>query len=678
MRSLIITIKYLDMKKAFFAILLLCLGGLNVLFAQAPDPVLMTVAGEKVTSSEFLNVYMKNNVKGDAMDRKSLEEYLDLYINFKLKVKEAEELGLDTATAFKTELAGYRKQLAQPYLTDKAIEDALLKEAWERSAYDLRASHILIKLDKNAPPADTLAAYKKIMAIRARLLKGEDFAKLAAELSEDEQARDREDPQTKRMLKGNGGDLGYFTVLDMVYPFENAVYKMKPGEISMPVRTDNGYHIIKLTQKNPALGKITVAHIFVNVPKDITEENIKAYKDRIDEAYAHLQRGDKWEDVVSTYSDDKGSAAKGGQLPAFGVNQIVPEFVDAILTIKNIGEYSQPVRTSYGFHIIKLIDKKVPKTFEDDKAAIKNRLIRDKRMSLSRESVINRVKKENNFTENKGVISDFYTVVDTTVYAGNWDMKKASALTKPLFSIGGNVYSEQDFAKWLSTHQQKKVKTAMPIYVNEKYNQYLEETILSLEDSKLESKYPEFKQLMKEYRDGILLFELTDQKVWSRAIKDSVGLEAFYEKNKNNYLWEERLDASIYTCKDEKTAAAARKLAKVQEKKAYTDQDILNKINVDSIPVLKINSKYFLHKENSVIDHIAWQKGITDNQTADNSVIFVVVHGVVPPTPKTIREAKGIITADYQNYLEKQWIDELRAKYKVDVDRNVFESLIKK
>jgi peptidyl-prolyl cis-trans isomerase SurA len=666
------------MKKAFFAILLLCLGGLNVLFAQAPDPVLMTVAGEKVTSSEFLNVYMKNNVKGDAMDRKSLEEYLDLYINFKLKVKEAEELGLDTATSFKNELGGYRKQLAQPYLTDKTIEDALLKEAWERSAYDLRASHILIKLDKNAPPADTLAAYKKIMAIRARILKGEDFAKVAAEVSEDEQARDREDPQTKRMLKGNGGDLGYFTVLDMVYPFENAVYKMKPGEISMPVRTDNGYHIIKLTQKNPALGKITVAHIFVNVPKDITDENIKAYKDRIDEAYAHLQRGDKWEDVVSTYSDDKGSAAKGGQLPAFGVNQIVPEFVDAILTIKNIGDYSQPVRTSYGFHIIKLIDKKVPKTFEEDKAAIKNRLIRDKRMSLSRESVINRVKKENNFTENKGVISDFYTVVDTTVYAGNWDMKKASALTKPLFSIGGTVYSEQDFAKWLSTHQQKKVKTSMPIYVNEKYNQYLEESILALEDSKLESKYPEFKQLMKEYRDGILLFELTDQKVWSRAIKDSVGLEAFYEKNKNNYLWEERLDASIYTCKDEKTAAAARKLAKVQEKKGYTDQDILKKINLDSIAVLKINSKYFLHKENSVIDHIAWQKGITDNQTADNSVIFVVVRGVVPPTPKTIREAKGIITADYQNYLEKQWIDELRAKYKVDVDRNVFESLIKK
>lgn len=666
------------MKKAFTAIMFIAICSINLIMAQTQDPVLMTVGGEKVTSSEFLNVYMKNNVKGDALDRKSLDEYLDLYINFKLKVKEAEELGLDTASSFKNELAGYRKQLAQPYLTDKSIEDALLKEAWDRSQFDLRASHILIKLDKNAAPADTLAAYKKIMALRARLMKGEDFVKLASEASEDEQAKDREDPTTKKPIKGNGGDLGFFTVLDMIYAFETAAYKLNKGEISMPVRTDNGYHLIKITEKNPALGKMTVAHIFINVSKDATPETLKAAKDRIDAAYAKLQNGDKWEDVVTAYSDDKGSAAKGGQLPAFGVNQIVPEFIDAIQKIQRLGDYSTPVQTSYGWHIIKLIDKKATKTFDEDKAALKNRLIRDKRMNKCKESVIEKVKKENNFSENRIAIADFYTAVDTSVFSGKWDLVKAAGLSKPLFTLGSKQYTQQDFAVWLSTHQAKKTKGNLPAYVNEKYNQYLEETVLNLEDSKLEQKYPDFKTLMKEYRDGILLFELTDQKVWSRAIKDSTGLAGFYEQNKNNYLWEERLDASIYTSKDAKVAKAARKLAKAQEKKAYTDKDILAKINVDSIPVLKIQSKYFLHKENALIDRLAWEKAITEDQISDSSIIFVVVRGIVPPTPKSIKEAKGMITADYQNYLEKQWIEALRSKYKVDVDRAVFESLIKK
>jgi len=660
---------------AFF--LMLCFVGASSVYGQSAEPVLMTVGGENVTSSEFLNVYMKNNVKGDAMDRQSLEEYLELYINFKLKVKEAEEMGLDTAGSFKSELAGYRKQLSQPYLTDKSIEDELLKEAWEHSKYDIRASHILVKLNKNAAPADTLAAYKKIMALRARVLKGESFTKVAAEASEDDGARDREDPSTKRMIKGNGGDLGYFTVLDMIYPFETAAYNLKKDEVSMPVRTDNGYHLIKISEKNPALGKITVAHIFVNVPKDAAPENLKSYKDKIDAAYTKLKTGEKWEDVVSAYSDDKGSAAKGGQLPSFGVNQIVPEFIEAIGKIET-GGYSEPVQTSYGWHIIKLIDNKGPKTFDEDKASLKNRLIRDKRMAKCKESVIDKVKAENNFSENLSAVADFYAVVDTSIFSGKWDVEKAKALTKPLYSLGGKQYTQQDFAIWLAAHQPKKVKDNPSAYVNEKYRQYVEETALTLEDSKLEQKYPEFKLLMKEYRDGILLFELTDQKVWSKAIKDTLGLANFYEKNKNNYLWDERLDASIYTCANAAAAKSARKLAKSQQKNGYTDQDILAKINVDSIPVLKINTKLFLHKENSLIDNIPWQKGISADQDMDGSVVFVVVRGVVAPTPKTIKEAKGMITADYQNELEKLWIQELRAKYTVVVNKDVFESLIKK
>ncbi len=666
------------MKKAFVWIitgLLFVFQGIT--FAQNKDVVLMKVAGEDVSTTEFLGVYMKNNIKGDALDRKSLEEYLDLYINFKLKVKEAEELGLDTVKGFLTELAGYRKQLSQPYLTDKSVEDALLQEAWERSKTDLRVSHILIKVNKNAPPEDTLAAYKKIMALRARIMKGEAFDKVAREASEDELAKDREDPQTRKMIKGNGGDLGYFSVFDMVYPFETGAYNTEVGQVSMPVRSDNGYHLIKVTEKSPAAGKMTVAHIFVNVPKDAEDAAAKAAREKIDAALQKLKNGSKWEDVVNEYSDDKGSAAKGGQLPAFGVNQIVPEFVAAIKKLNAPGDFSEPVQTSYGWHIIKLIEKKGPQSFEEDKGALKNRLNRDKRMNRSKEAVYARVKKENSFKESPAVIADFYTVLDTNVFNGTWDAGKAAGLTKTMFELGGKTYSQADFAAYIATHQPKKVKGDLKVYAHEKYNQFVEETVVKLEDSKLESKYPEFRTLMKEYRDGILLFELTDQKVWSKAIKDTAGLEAFYEQNKNNYLWEERLDASIYTCKDAATAKAARKLAKAAAKKNYSDQDILTKVNTDSIPVLKINSKYFLRKENSLIDNIPWEKAITADQVIDSSVVFIVVRGIVPPTPKTIREAKGVITADYQNYLEKQWIEALRKKYTVVVNKDVFESLIK-
>ena len=665
------------MKKVVcIAFLLLWISSTTTLMAQAPNSVLMTVGGEQVTTSEFLSVYAKNNTRNDAMDRASLEEYLDLYINFKLKVKEAEDLGLDTAATFKNELAGYRKQLTQPYLTDKVMEEELLREAWERSKYDLRASHILVKVNKNAPPADTLVAYAKIMNLRKRILKGEDFSKIAAEASEDDGARDRTDPATGRPVKGNNGDLGYFTALDMIYPFETAVYGLNVGEVSHPVRTDNGYHLIKLTAKSPALGKLTVAHIFINVAKDISDENAVKLKAKIDEAYAKLLAGEKWEDVVTQYSDDKGSAAKGGQLPSFGVNQIVPEFIEAIAKISDIGGYSQPVKTMFGWHIIKLIDKKATRTFDEDKAALKNRLIRDKRMAKCKESVINRVKGENSFSENKAALADFYTVVDTSIFSGKWTAERAVSLSKTMFTLGNKAYTQRDFAEWLAQHQARKAGDNPAVYVNEKYQAYVDEIALALEDSRLESKYPEFKTLMKEYRDGILLFELTDQKVWSRAIKDTSGLSAFHERNKNKYMWDERLDASIYTCTNASVAKMARKLAKAQDKKKLTDVDILKKINTDSIPALRIQSKYFLHKENSLIDNVPWSKAITPDQVIDSSVVFVVVRGVVQPTPKSLREAKGMITADYQNELEKEWIEQLRKKYPVNVNRDVFESLI--
>ncbi|HNW69043.1 MAG TPA: peptidylprolyl isomerase [Bacteroidales bacterium] len=649
----------------------------GVLNAQNGNDILLNVAGEKITKTEFLNVYKKNNIKGDVMDKKSLEDYLGLYINFKLKVKEAEEQKLDTFSSFKNELAGYRKQLAQPYLTDKQVDENLVQEAYDRMQWDIRASHILIRVGKDALPEDTLEAYKKIMKIRDRIIKGESFDKVAKETSDDPSARDREDPNSKTTIKGNGGDLGYFSVLDMIYPFENGAYNNKVGSVSMPIRTDYGYHLIKVTNKKPAMGKAVVAHIYISVPRDAKPEDLALYKTKIDDAYAKLKNGATFEDVVKEVSDDKGSAAKGGVLPGFGVNRMVPEFIEAVAKLNKPGDYSEPVQTMYGWHIIKLIERTPPKSFDEEKTQLKARILKDSRSNKSRESVINRIKNEYGFTEKPGLVKDFYTVVDSTIFEGKWDIAKANGMNKTMFTIGDKAYTQQDFAKFFAGKPVKRSKISIPAFINEKYYDFIDESCIQYEDSKLEQKYPEFKSLMKEYRDGIMLFELTDKKVWSKAIQDTTGLKDFYEKNKNKYMWDERLDATIFTCNDEATAKSTRKLVKDYEKGKITEMDILKKINTDTVAVLKIDHKLYSKKDNPLIDGIKWEKGVTDNMAKDNKVVFVVVNKVVAPEPKLLKEAKGLITADYQNYLEEEWIKQLRSKYTFEVNQEVFDSILK-
>lgn len=643
--------------------------GLQV-WSQNTDQVLMNIAGENITKSEFLGVYQKNNTKGEAIDQKSLDEYLDLFINFKLKVKEAEVLGLDTVKSFRDELGGYRKQLAQPYLIDENANMALLEEAYNRKGEDIRASHILIKVDKNALPADTLAAYNKVMQIRKRLLKGENFGKVAAETSDDPSAKDR--TQEGRIVAGNKGDLGYFTVFDMVYPFESGAYKTKIGDVSMPVRSEFGYHLVKVTDRKPAMGKAQIAHILFLFPKNATAADSSAVKNKAAEAYKKLLAGTDFAEVVKEFSEDKGTSDKGGVLPWFGVNRMVPEFIEHIGKIKQAGDYTAPFQTSFGWHIIKLIELKPIGTFEENKADLKQKLTKNDRSVKSEESFVARLKKEYAFTQDLKARDEFSTVVTDSVFKNKWKASAAAGLTKNLFTIGQKTYTQQDFAKYLESKQKGSAGLSIIAFVNSTYSTYVTESCMAYEDSQLERKYPDFKALMSEYHDGILLFDLTDQKVWTKAIKDTTGLKEFYEKNKTNYMWPERLDASILSFTDAKAVKSARKLVK----KGLSDEQILSRLNHDSTIVVAIEHKKFVKGDKSLIDGIAWQKGVTADMATDSTHTgFVVVHAVVAPEPKLLNEAKGLITADYQNDLEKEWIAVLRAKYPVSVNREVLGSI---
>ena len=631
------------------------------------DEVLMTIAGKRVFVSEFMNIYQKNNVKGETIDKKSLDEYLELFINFKLKVKQAEELGLDTIASFRNELNGYRDQLAKPYFTDEATLNRLIEEAYEREKTDLRASHIFFRLKPDATPADTLIAYKNAMAAREKLVKGATFEAVAVEFSEDPSAKDREATQQHPFLKGNKGDLGFFAVFDMVYAFENGAWNTEANNVSMPVHTEYGFHLIKITARRPALGKVTVAHIFMAIPKNATAEDSARIQKRIDSVYTKLTGGTSFEELVKIYSDDKGSAAKGGVLPAFGVNRMVPEFVEAIYSLNNAGDYTKPILTSYGWHIVKLIERKTQKPLDEEKAELKQRIMKDNRGDQTRAVVLARIRTEYGVTENAEALKAFYGVVTDSIFFGKWKSAQADQLTGMIFKIGNMTFRQKDFADYLASSQRKQEKQDVTAYVNKMYKDFLDESLLKWENSQLEQKYPEFKALMGEYRDGILLFDLTDQKVWSKAVKDTLGLAAFYQKNKANYKWDTRLDASIYTVKDAKAVQKVKNFVK----SGLSDKDLLKEVNTDSIKVLSIESAKFSRKENKLIDSIPWTPGFSGDMINQGTTVFVNVRKVLKPEVKELNDARGLITADYQNYLEKDWIAALKTRYPVEVNKIV-------
>lgn len=634
--------------------------------ASSSSPVLMTIADEKVPLSEFDRVFRKNN-RDSVFTEKAVREYLDLFINFKLKVKEAEFLRMDTSETFISELAGYRKQLAQPYLTDKEVGEQLIREAYDRLNRDVRASHILLKLSQDALPKDTVAVYNRVMKIRDMIIKGADFNKVARDSSEDPSAKD------------NAGDLGYFTGMQMVYPFETAAYTTKTGSISMPVRTRFGYHIIKVTDSRPAQGELRVAHIMVRLPKESNDSIRAAADQKIKEALKALSSGMSWDSAVTKFSEDKGSARKGGELPWFGTGKMVPEFEKASFALKNVGDYSQVVTTSYGYHIIRLLEKRGVPPFEEKKSELKQLIARDSRNEASKASMVAKIKSQYRFKDIAVNRDELINILDSTLLEGEWDLSKAEKFKKNIFTLTDSGaapvnYTQQDYAKYITTHQTKRTGTSVPSIGLSMYDQWVSETCLSFYEARLEKLFPDFRNLMKEYRDGILLFDLTDKMVWSKAVKDTSGLEAFYQGNKNNYLWGERCDAVVYSSKDEKTMIEFRKQMLKGKKSPDEIMDAMSKGNPS--PVSRRDGR-FNHGDNDVMETIAWKPGFSELVQRNNLWYLIDFKQIIPVTPKSLDEARGVITADYQTYLEKEWLQSLRGRYKVDVDESVLQQMWK-
>lgn len=614
------------------------------------DPVVMKVDGKSVTKSEFEHIFKKNN-KDTEITKEDIDEYLQLFTNFKLKVTEAEHLQMDTIPKLKRELQQFREQLAKPYLTDQSSTDDLKKEAYERMKWEVRAQHILIKCNETASPEDTLKAYNKLMKARKEVEGGADFGTVAQKYSED--------PSVKQ----NSGDLGYFSAFKMVYPFESGVYNTEKGKLSDIVRTRFGYHLIKVVDKRPARGTRLAAHILIQANSKSSREQQEQAKKKADEIYNNLKKGGNFEQLAKQHSDDRNSAPEGGKLKWFTAGDLIPEFDNALFALKANNDFSEPIKTQFGYHIIKRLDSKELGTFEEVESEIKSKMSRDSRNTISRQSFIQKLKKEYKFKSKQKVLKAFELSLDSTLAQGKYMFEGNKLASKKLMSFAKKKYTVEDFAKYLENNQRKVRSTDKSEIVNKTFKLYVEEEIMNYEKSILESKHEQYRLLMKEYRDGILLFELTDQMVWKKATKDTSGLKIFYENNKNRFQWDERVDAVFYFCQNEKIAKQVMDM-----RKNGIEKDSIRKVMNATSP-LNVNLKTMKEelKNLTYLQGAKLKKGMNGVYEFNGQKVLVEVNEILPSQPKKLTEAKGLITAAYQDHLEEEWIKSLKNKYEVEV-----------
>lgn len=658
------------MIKKWFSLFGFVLVFISCVNAQDNSSILLRIGDENVKAEEFWAIYQKNSRINQQSEKTSLDDYLDLYINFKLKVKEAKDSRMDTAVAFIKELEGYRKQLAKPYLVIEEVNEETVKHVYKRMHTNVRASHILFRLSQNPKPEDTLAVFQKAKEIRRAILNGEySFADAAAQYSEDPSARDMDMGIGRPPRKGNKGDLGYFSVFDMVYPFEEATFNLQKGEITNPVRTQFGYHLIFLTDKISAIGQAKAAHIFI---KNTSLTAIDSAKVRIDKLYAEIKNGKAFEDVVLHYSDDKGTSEKGGELPWFAANRMVPEFIYAISKM-NIGDVSAPIKTRFGWHIIKFIDQRPVEDFEKVKDDIKEKLKRDLRSHKGEQAKIEQIKEEEKFQEFPDNLQEAISAIDTDFYKRDFAIESLSDFSKILFSLRDRKFSQYDFLSYIHKNKGSKMPAGLPILARKMYQEYVDQYCLDFEDEHLEEKYSDFRLIMNEYREGILLFDLMDKKIWSYASSDTLGLEQFFADNQKKYKWNKRAHLSVFHLNDKRYSDSVQDLLFLGK----TDVEILHEVLSDSLNSVRLENFTIEKGEKAEYDVLKWKKSAFYPLLNDNGEIraIVVFRDILKPAHKKLSEARGLAITNYQAYLEKEWISELKKRYEVKVDKQVLRIL---
>ena len=636
-----------------FLVLLL---SLSINAQVSKDDVLFTVEGDKVNASEFVRVYNKNLDLVQDESQKDVDAYLELFINYKLKLKEAKDLELDKKPSYLRELSNYKRQLAKNYLTDNKVTDELIAEAYQRTINEVKASHILIKMPEDASPEDTLHVYNEILKLRDRLI-NEGFEKVKNDVHD-----------SKRIFVEG---LGYFSCFKMVYDFENAAYSTNVGEVSMPFRTNFGYHIVQVHDKRKSRGEVTVGNIMVSTSNVDSLQG--SPEERIADIYKKLSQGENFESLAKQFSDDKSSASKGGKMEPFSGGQLSSEiFEDKAFDLKNIGEFSPPFKTQFGWHIIKLYDKKEVESFENLKPELEVKVKRDSRSKLINDALVNDLKSKYKITSNEEALSYFESILNDDYYKRSWTLPLDFDGSKTLAKIKDKQLLYSDFGNLLVRAQRRsKPNMSFKDIISDNYNIFLNQNLIQFQEENLENENEDFANIVGEYRDGLLLFDLMESKIWNVATTDSVGLKSFYENNKENYFVNERVDAIVAS------SAKQSEIEKVSEmlKQGKTPDQIKEAINVNG-QVSVIFTTGILEKNHQALpDNFVFKSGVSEIYKHNESFIVVKVNSILPKELKSFDDAKGKIISDYQVYKEKTWLEELNKKYKVIVDQQVLSKV---
>jgi peptidyl-prolyl cis-trans isomerase SurA len=710
-----------------FVLFIFSFGLSNPSFSQKEDH-LFTIEDEAFSTEEFLYAFNKNRqATSGSFTEQELDDYFKLYVNFRLKVKEAKKLGYDKKPAFVEEMAGYKKQLAKPYLTENLINEELVREAYSRTLEEVEASHILIEIPANASPEDTLKAYNLLLDIKKRVGNGESFATLAKQYSQDPSAAQ------------NSGYLGYFGAFQMVYPFENAAFKTAAGKVSDPIKTSFGYHIVYVHAKRKALGSIKLAHVFFKMNADSTLAHTRAA-----EVKAKLDRGEDWDSLVAQYSDETSNKNKGGELPWLTFRQLPTSFYTAASGLDKPGDISNPLKAQNGWHIIKLVEKKPVPPLEEVRAMIESRISGDDRSSSRNDQTVDSLISRLNvkiFVEPKRAA---FSLIDGRITEGNWSYDAGgSELKKVLLSAADAQLTTEDFFRHVEINQKKGSKLTAEKYADELWNSFLLEKLEGIELQQLYATNSAYRFLYNEYFDGTLLFEVMNEKVWQLANTDTLGLNSFFLAHRDDYTWNERAEvlsiegenkvlkslmgSSIDTLfllrkyaagTSSEWEAAKTGLAEVFNSidtlglSIYANEKYIQKIktafhdevsrvgfikdetNSSQIELLtqskSVLEKYFngldtlslkvsstlLEKDNNLVPKEYWKAGIHFvNDGAFSKILYI--RNIRQPGRKKLGEVKGKVVSDYQEFLETTWLNELKAKYSVKVNARAWKNVVK-
>ena len=627
------------------------------------ESTILKIDNQTVDKTEFEQIYWKNK-KEKIATKQDLDEYIKLFVNFKLKVIAAEELGLDTTKKFIEELSGYRIQLEKPYLIDTSINEDLINEAYYRTINEVNASHIMTKLGPNPSSEDTLKAYNKILDIRNKIISSNiGFEEAAEELSEDPYAR------------SSKGNLGYFNAFKMLYSFECAAYNTPVGKVSDIVRTKYGYHIVKPNSIRKAKGRVKTSHIMITTNLK-NEKNLS--KEKINSIYKDLVEKNKtFEELAIQFSEDRKSAKNKGEIGWINSGgNYYPAFEEAVFSLKTDGEYSKPFKTPNGWHIVKRISYEPIGDLKSMSYSLKNKIQKDARAQKTKSSFLNKLKTEyqlKKMLNTKELISILKNKKFN--YENIKSNKNLKNINNAVLTFSSISYTNYDFIKYLEKSKLIVKDKIEENSIKQKFEKFINQNLIAFEKTQLETKHPDFKALMKEYRDGILLFEISDQNIWSKAIKDTAGLKEFYSSNTNTWKWPNRVSGTVFTSESKKTI---NKVKSLKLKKSLSNDSIMSILNAENLFNLKYENKIIddYNKYGTSFEDL--EKGLNGPFNHQEKWILIYVKDKLPKRNKKLKEAEGIIVSAYQNYLEEQWISSLKKNHSISINFETLYSIKKK